>query len=444
VQADRKTAMAQSVQATRRTSPFIYGLGAMGLQLMTPAFAAYFTFYYVDVLGLAVVLAAAINTVYGLWDAVNDPLFGYLSDNTRTRWGRRRPWLTAGIPFYSAFLILVFAVPGSLRDGQWLFLYALVTALLYETASTVVGTNYQALFPELFGAFHERTRASAYTHGLGMVGELAGFALTPYLYARLGFAGMAVSYGIVGGGLLMLGVSRNREDPRAQTVPTVNPAVAFKEVFTDRLFWHVTLVATATWFTTGVFTMATPFYTRYTLAAAAQAPSYLFGTVFVTAIAAVPLWTRVIPRHGLKRLWVTAIGFMALSAVALGLAPGLAVALGGALLAGIGLGGVKVCREMTLAGLVDLNLRRTGRRSEAVYYGLNRFMGKISRVLDAVALVAVGALFGYVSGSNRGPMPGLAFRFLMGAVPLSLLLAGLALALRLPRSALETAREGHV
>ena len=57
------------------------------------AFGGYYLFYYVDVLGLAVALTAIVNVVYAIWDAVNDPLVGYLADNTRTRWGRRRPWL---------------------------------------------------------------------------------------------------------------------------------------------------------------------------------------------------------------------------------------------------------------------------------------------------------------------------------------------------------------
>ena len=130
-------------------------------------------------LGLAVALAAVIHVIYAIWDAVNDPLVGFLSDNTRTRWGRRRPWLLAGLPFYLLFFVLVYAVPEPFRGGQRLFWYALVMIFLFETASTVIATNYEALFPELFQGFRLQTRASAYGQGFGMVGELVGFALTP-------------------------------------------------------------------------------------------------------------------------------------------------------------------------------------------------------------------------------------------------------------------------
>jgi GPH family glycoside/pentoside/hexuronide:cation symporter len=91
--------------APLRNSPLLYGLGAFGLEAAYKVFWGFYVFYYVDVLGLAITLAALINVVYGIWDAVNDPLVGYLSDNTRTRWGRRRPWLLAGLPFYVAFLV---------------------------------------------------------------------------------------------------------------------------------------------------------------------------------------------------------------------------------------------------------------------------------------------------------------------------------------------------
>ena len=423
--------LSRSEPITPRNSPIVYGLGTLGLESAFKVFAGFYMFFYVDVLGLAVTLAAIINVMYAIWDAVNDPLVGYLSDNTRTRWGRRRPWLLAGLPFYVVFLVLIYAVPEPFRQGDALFWYALVMIFLFETASTVMNTNYEALFPELFRAFRERTCASAYNHGLGMIGELAGFSLTPIVYSKFGFVGMAVFFAIGTGILLIISILRNSEDPSAQKHPPLNLKGAFREVLRDRPFWQFTVVATFLWFTTGVYTLATPFYAKYTLAASPQAPSILFGTVFVVAITVVSFWSKLVREWGIKRTWLWAIGVMVLSAVVLGLAPNLAIGVVGAAVAGMGLGGVKVCREMILANLVDRSKRRSGHRREGIYYGLNRFIGRLSKILEAIALSLLGLLFGYVSGENPGPDPENAFRFLISVFPFVCLVLAWVLARRL-------------
>ena len=75
--------LSPSDPTTLHNSPIAYGLGSFGLEAAFKVFAGYYVFFYVDMLGLAIALAAIINIIYALWDAVNDPLVGYLSNNTR-------------------------------------------------------------------------------------------------------------------------------------------------------------------------------------------------------------------------------------------------------------------------------------------------------------------------------------------------------------------------
>jgi len=424
--------IAQTEPASLNNSPIAYGLGSFGLESAYKVFIGFYIFYYVDVLGLAVALAAVINIVFAIWDAFNDPLVGYLSDNTRTRWGRRRPWLLTGLPFYVVLLVLTYAVPGVFRSGQGLFWYAFVVILLFEAAYTVLSVNYDALFPELFQGFQERTRASAYYQGFCMTGELVGFALTPIIYAQFGFQAMAVFFSAITAITLTIGIVKSSEDPRAQQVAPLNLKDAFGEVLQDRPFWLFAIALTFLTFTTGLYTLATPFWVKYTLDASPQATSLIFATVFIVAILVVSLWSRLIRYRGVKQAWFGAIGVMALSAIILGLAPSLVVGVIGAAVAGAGLAGIKVCREMIMANLVNHSLDRTGYRREGIYYSLLRFFGKLTKILEALALILIAVLFGYISGEQPGPNPDSAFRFLISVLPLIFMVIALLLSRRLP------------
>ena len=427
----RQDQLTQSGPVGQKNSPIAYGLGSFGLESTYKVFVGFYMFYYIDVLGLAVAMAAIINIVYAIWDAANDPLVGYLSDNTRTRWGRRRPWLLAGTPFYVIILVLVYAVPGPFRQGNALFWYALVAFTLFEAAYTIMSVNYTALFPELFQGFKERAHASPYYQGFTMLGELVGFAIPPFIYAQYGFVPMAVAFAAIAGILLFWSITRNKEDPNALEAPPLDLKEAFGVVLKDRPFLLFSIALTFLTFTTGIYTLATPFWVKYTLGASPQTTSLIFATVFIVAILSVSIWGRLVRFMGIKKTWLWAVGVMALSAIILGFAPNLVLGAIGAAVAGAGLGGVKVCREMIMANFVDQSLARTGHRQEGVYYSLLRVIGKLSKILESLALVLLGLLFGYISGENPGPQPDNAFRFLISVFPLVFTLIAWLIASRL-------------
>lgn len=401
-----------------QNSPLAYGIGSFGLESLYTVFAGFYMFYYIDELGLAVAMAAIINIVYGIWDAVDDLLVGFLSDNTRTRWGRRRPWLLTGLPFYVGILVLVYAVPEPFLQGTALFWYALLVFLLFESARTIMSINYAALFPELFRGLRERAHASSYYGGLATLGELLGFTIPPLIYATFGFVPMAITFAGVAGIAIFLGVIRNTEDPKAMNAPTLGLKDAFGEVLKDRAFLWFTIAMTFLLFTTGAYTLATPFWVKYTLRANPQVTSLIFAIVFITTIVSVPMWSRLVRNLGIKQTWLWSVALMSISAIILGLASELVLGAIGAAAAGASLGGLKVCREIIMGNFVDRGLERTGHRGEGIYYGLLRVTGKLSKLMESLALVLLGLLFGYVSGENPGPHPENAFRFLISVFPL--------------------------
>jgi GPH family glycoside/pentoside/hexuronide:cation symporter len=413
----QQSQLSVSLPITTQNSPMAYGLGSFGLESLGTVFAGFYMFYYIDELGLAVAMAGIINVIYAIWDAVNDPLAGFLSDNTRTRWGRRRPWLLTGLPFYVGILVLVYAVPKPFLHGNALFWYALVIFFLFEAAYTIMSVNYKALFPELFQGLRERAHASSTYQGFSMLGELVGFSIPPFIYATFGFVPMAISFAGVAGIVLFLGIIRNQEDPKALKAPPLDLKDAFGEVLKDRPFLLFIIAVTFLMFSIGAYTLAIPFWVKYTLGASPQATSLIFATAFIVAILSVSIWGRLVRILGIKRSWLWSVGVGAASPIIMGLASNLVVGAIGAAFVGVSMGGINVCRVIIMANFVDRNLKRTGYRREGIYFSLLRVIGTLSKIPQALALVLLSLLFGYVSGENPGPHPENAFRFLISVFP---------------------------
>lgn len=128
-------------------------------------------------LGVSPVLLGVAQMIPRLWDAVSDPLAGYISDNTRSRWGRRRPYIVIGGVAVAVFFILIWTVPKGLSEYET-FGYYLVMSLLFYTAITVFSVPLMALGCELSDDYHERTRLFAYGSFIGNIFAI----LTPWMY----------------------------------------------------------------------------------------------------------------------------------------------------------------------------------------------------------------------------------------------------------------------
>lgn len=214
-----------------------YASGQLGLTLVSESFGTYLAFFYLEKLGLSAAFYALARTVYAFWDAVNDPLFGHLSDRTKTRLGRRRPWLLVGVPLFLLFYLLVFWVPEWARSPAVLPYYFAVGIVLYETMATVVWTNYGALFPEMFRGLSERAGAAALKRGTELFGLILGIALAPLVYAQVGFLGMALLFAALALLAFLLFFPGIQEDPRAES--GLGLRQSFQLVLANRAFWVV-------------------------------------------------------------------------------------------------------------------------------------------------------------------------------------------------------------
>lgn len=140
-------------------------MGNLGQALFFNTVQTFLVFFYTDTVRLdpgLVGLAFAIS--YGVWNAINDPLIGVLSDRTRTRWGRRIPYIVFGAPLTFLLFVPVWSPPlggRPLTNPSHLdfFFYFAVIIALFDLAYTAVSVTYTALFPEAFEDLEERSRS---------------------------------------------------------------------------------------------------------------------------------------------------------------------------------------------------------------------------------------------------------------------------------------------
>ncbi|TXK19948.1 MFS transporter [Homoserinibacter sp. GY 40078] len=411
--------------------------------LPSTAFSLFYSFYYIDTLGLPVAMYTLARSIYVVWDAAVQPLSGYLSDRTRTRWGRRRPWIIVGIPFYAGLFILLYSVPDGLVDWG-LFGWFLAFQLLFETSMAIVSVNYLALYPELFTDPAKRARVSVVQQAFYIVALLVGTAVTPILYDSIGFSGMALIYAIAFVVLMLVSILPIRENPAASLEEPLRIRQAFTVTLRNGPFWVFNISWMLASAVLGLISASIAFFAKYVLGIEGAMVSVLLLTTFVAVIPTSVLWYFVVRRWAPLRSYQISIAVFALSVLPMFFARDLVSGLvAGAVLA-VGLGGHFVVPVILQAQIIDVDAARTGRRREGIFTAVSNFVVRCSALVTAVAFLIAGGLYGYVSGEEPGQHPADAFIFLTSTVPLVLLILsfGVALLLRPTHVALPEAPEG--
>jgi glycoside/pentoside/hexuronide:cation symporter, GPH family len=402
-------------------SPMMYALGMLAMMIPVQAFSTYYSYYYIEKLGLGVGLATLARTIYLIWDAVNQPIFGYLSDRTRTRWGRRKPWIYSAMPFFILTFVMVFAVPEGM-SGMSLFIWFLVALILYETVSTILWVNYGALFPELFRGDKLRAKASAIQQAFQIVALLIGSTLTAVLFKAFGFGNMALIYGLVFAMFMWLCMVGVREKEEARKEEPLKLRDAFRETLKNRDFWIFNIANSFAQTVNGLLSSIIPFYAKYVLKIEESQVAILFASVFVSVIPLVAVWFLIVRKFGGVKGWRVSLGCYALAVIPLWFGQDLTSGIIAGVITGFGLAGFLVTPAVLSGQIIDRDAERTGRRREGMYTAVAGFITRSSGLISALAFWVVGMIFGYVSGDNPGPNPEATFKYLISVVPCCLLI----------------------
>lgn len=409
--------------------PWRYALAMLGLSITGYMYTTYGTYFYSETMGLSLMMIGVGNVFFAVWDAFNDPITGVLSDRTRTRWGRRRPWLVVSVPLFAISSILFFSPPEALGTGTALAVYFTAFLMLTETTNTIATVNYHALLPELYRETRQRNSANAIRQALQLVGMIIGVSLVPAIAAGIGYRLTAVLLGVAGGALILYSVMGCREREAFGNMPQPKLPESFKAVAVNRNFW---LVSAAHFFyqaTSGLLLAGIPFYIKYALRLPDIMATVLTACVFVTAIPSMFLWYKLINKYGTLAVWRVALLWLGLSVGLMYFARDIALAGIFGALVGIGIAGVTANLDMVNSELIEDDAARSGQRREATFFACVSFVTRLSGLIRSGVFFLIFLLFGFESGDNPGTQPDMAARFMMIVFPAALMALSFAVSL---------------
>lgn len=405
-----------------------YSFGSLGSAVSAYTVQTYVVFYYADVLKLPIELIGYSMVAYGIWNAINDPLFGYFSDRTRTRWGRRVPYIAGGlVPLVLAF-ILLWTPPFKAGDGGHLplFLYFTTMMFLFDGIYTLVILNWTALFPEMFPTLKDRSVVSMWRQVFGNVGLIVGIAIAPMVYGTLGWASMAIIYGAITAVALGVSLLGSREVGSRGDEEPMNVFPALKYTIANKSFMTYVVACMLVQFTFVLIMAMVPFYSKYALKITDEQSTFLLGATFIVVFIMLALWMRYTVSAGPKRAMTLAIVVFAATLVPFGLAYNLVTGIICGALLGLGLAGLMLLFDVLLADIIDEDELRTGRRREGMYFGANALFIRLGVSAQALVMSQVLRASGYDPNLPAQPASvATGIRLLVAAVPIAALVLAL-------------------
>lgn len=168
---DLKLPMISQEKKLTFSTKFFYGIGELSGSLPSNILIFFFLFFLTNVAGLSPGLAGLMMLVGKVWDAINDPVIGWLSDHTCSRWGRRYPWMLFGSVPLGITSILLWVVPPT-TNQLLLFTYYGVVSFLFYIAFTAVLLPYGTLSAELTQGYDERTSLISFRSAFSIGGSI--------------------------------------------------------------------------------------------------------------------------------------------------------------------------------------------------------------------------------------------------------------------------------
>lgn len=421
----------------------VWGVASLGLSLISGVYGALLPIFYQDYLGLGVGWIALASLIYGIWNALNDPIFGFISDSTTSKRGRRIPYMRWTAPFLALSFIAVWFAPRGAAQ-VWTFVWMLVSMILYDGCYTIIGLVYSALLPEVTEDEGERNHLQISYSLFAMVGMALGFVIPDLFRPK---AGGPVSFGplqtamivvgAVGALLIVVTTLKVRERPEFTRVDKpLSLGQQVKATFTSSSF----LVLVASNFMS-ILVSSLVIGSLFYLAdyVAKTSAMILLACLFVPLIVGVPTTNLIRSKIGLLKtqqllMAIAGVGLVSIAIVPPALIPACLA------LAGFGLSGPQTLTNILFAQVADEDELRCGVRREGAFFGVNALVTKPAQSIAIALAPAILAATHFVTrGANGGAMvadqPAAAvfgIKVFSGLVPGAAMLAGAAILMAFP------------
>jgi len=434
-----------------------YGLGDLYGGGAFIILGTYYLHFLTDVVEITPVLAGLIIMFSKIWDAISDPLMGVITDRTRTRFGRRRPYFLFGIPLIFISFLLLWNPVGFAQEWQR-FGYMLFSYLFFATVITMVMIPYNALAPELTLDYNERTSLTAFRMFFSMLSSVICAVLPLEIVKRFdspktGYTAMGAFFGVFFAVPFLFTFFTTRERKEFQQAVFKFSFSEFLEPFRNRTFVFVLLMYLFSFLTMDVIMSILIYYMTYYLGRG-NITNLALGTLLISEILFIPFWSLMARKYGKRTAFIfSVLLWIAAMLYSLTITPKSSTVLIYlfAAFTGVGTGGVVVTIYSIFADVPDTDELKSGRRREGIYSGLFTFMRKISSAFGIFLVSTVISAAGYKPQQAQSESFLLVLRFIFAFLPVLLLAVSLFFCLKYPltkelhqnlRKILQAKREG--
>ncbi len=431
-----------------------FGAGDLGTAIAAMIGISYLSPFLTDVAGLNPNLAGQTQLIGKVWDAVNDPMVGVLSDRTQSKQGRRYPWMIWGAVPFGIFFFLQWIVPhfsNNENANQWgLFWYYTAISILFNAFYTIVNLPYTALTAELTQDYDERTSLNSFRFSFSIGGSILALIIG-LVISLLVPSDRRQQYLLIGAICAIISVlpvywcvwgTKKRAEAVAKLHPETEQSVSLpifqqlKIAFTNRPFLFVVGIYLCSWLAVQLTAGIIPYYVTSWMRLPQWHISLVLLAVQGTAMAMLFVWNAVSRRYGKQVVYFMGMSLWLIAQIGLFFVqPGqIALMYVLAVMAGFGVSTAYLVPWSMLPDVIELDELNTGQRREGIFYSFIVFVQKICLGIAVNIVLQRLGTAGYIKPTTEIAIPIQpnsvldVIRFSIGPIPAIALICGLILA----------------